>query len=138
VGSVTVRVPPPAYRENNELRGSDRLESHVIPKSLNPSCALVDKLISPMCVKVMGPQLTRGIVAGEHIEGTGYERVGHAARRPSQRALSRPPHSAMMARADPRDGRGHYGELDVSPLQHALDPIGLPTGFLDQPGGVGW
>jgi hypothetical protein len=45
---VKVEVPPPTYRENKELLGSDWFENHAVPESLNPPCARVDEMVSPM------------------------------------------------------------------------------------------
>src|SRR5688572_30396234 len=65
------------YSKNKELRSRDRFESHAIAESFNPPRELVDEMCSPMGVKVIGPQLSIGFVAGEHMEGTDYDRVGH-------------------------------------------------------------
>jgi hypothetical protein len=48
----------------------------MIAESFNPPRELVDEMCSPMVVKVIGPQLSRGFVAGEHMEGTDHDRVG--------------------------------------------------------------
>jgi hypothetical protein len=49
----------------------------VIPQPLNPPCQLVDEMVSPMVVNVMGSQLSRGFVAHEPMEGPHHDRVGH-------------------------------------------------------------
>jgi hypothetical protein len=43
--------------ENKELRGSNQFEGHVISRALNPPCELVNAILAPPFVKVMGPQL---------------------------------------------------------------------------------
>src|SRR5919108_3854430 len=66
-----------SYSENKELRSRDRFESHAIAESFNPPRELVDEMCSPMVVNVIGPQLSLAFVAGEPMEGTDDERVGH-------------------------------------------------------------
>jgi hypothetical protein len=63
--------------ENKELRDSGRLEGHAIPQPLNPPCELVDEVVAPTCVNVMGPQLPIRVLAREQMEGPDHERMGH-------------------------------------------------------------
>jgi hypothetical protein len=48
----------------------------MIPKALNPSGQVVDEMVAPLLIKIVGPQFTVGFMAGEHMEGTDDDRMG--------------------------------------------------------------
>ncbi len=54
----------------------------MIPEALNSSGQVVDEMVAPLLIKIVGPQFTVQFMAGEHMEGTHNDGVGNGHDRP--------------------------------------------------------
>lgn len=54
----------------------------MIPKALNPSGQMVDEIVAPLLIKIVGPQFMIWFMVGEPMEGTDDDGMGDGHDRP--------------------------------------------------------